>query len=89
MKKNIKALSLFFIPNIADFRKLDGKESPFIKTEFERLYKEKRKKILEANISQKYKDFLQKDFDENSNLVVHQGYFSGDSHQKKAKKKTS
>ncbi|STQ85460.1 DEAD/DEAH box helicase [Helicobacter muridarum] len=84
--QNIKALSLFFIPNISDFRKVAEKENvgkePFIKNTFERLYKAKRKEILQQNISKEYREFLQKDIDENGNLLVHQGYFSGDSHSK-------
>ncbi|EAL7595177.1 DEAD/DEAH box helicase [Campylobacter jejuni] len=73
-KKGIKALSLFFIPNITDFRG----ESPFIKNTFEELYKEKRKEILKLNLDVRYKEYLEKDFDEAGNLRVHQGYFSGD-----------
>ena len=73
-EENIKALSLFFIPNIEDFRG----EKPFIKEEFERLYKLKRAKILKRNLSEEYRDYLQKDFDKNNNLKVHEGYFSGD-----------
>ena len=49
-KQNIKALSLFFIPEIKDFRG----ENPFIKDEFERLYKLKRKEVLESNLDQGY-----------------------------------
>ena len=79
-QQNIKALSLFFIPNIEDFREIEGKNAPFIKNEFERLYKQKRAKILSnPNLPQNYKDYLAKDFDESGNLRVHQGYFSGDS----------
>lgn len=73
-KKGIKALSLFFIPNITDFRG----ENPFIKNTFEELYKEKRKEILKLNLNDRYKEYLEKDFDEVGNLRVHQGYFSGD-----------
>ncbi|HIC3285194.1 TPA: DEAD/DEAH box helicase, partial [Campylobacter jejuni] len=73
-KKGIKALSLFFIPNITDFRG----ENPFIKNTFEELYKEKRKEILKLNLDVRYKEYLEKDFDEAGNLRVHQGYFSGD-----------
>lgn len=73
-KKDIKALSLFFIPNITDFRG----ENPFIKNTFEELYKEKRKEILKLNLNDRYKEYLEKDFDEAGNLRVHQGYFSGD-----------
>lgn len=78
--QNIKALSLFFIPKIEDFRQIDNKGTPFIKTEFERLYKLKRASILaNENLSPSYKEYLKRDFDESGNLRVHQGYFSGDS----------
>ncbi|WQZ58019.1 DEAD/DEAH box helicase family protein [Helicobacter pylori] len=78
--QNIKALSLFFIPKIEDFRSIQGKDTPFIKTEFERLYKLKRASILaRENYRQAYKEYLARDFDESGNLRVHQGYFSGDS----------
>ena len=73
-KDNIKALSLFFIPNIEDFRG----EKPFIKEEFERLYKQKKAKILKQDLSKEYRDYLEKDFDKDFNLKVHEGYFSGD-----------
>lgn len=74
LEKNIKALSLFFIANINDFRG----DKPFIKEEFERLYKLKRAEILKKNISEEYRKYLQKDFDKDMNLKVHEGYFSGD-----------
>ncbi|GAA7634968.1 DEAD/DEAH box helicase family protein [Helicobacter pylori] len=78
--QDIKALSLFFIPKIEDFRQIDNKGVPFIKTEFERLYKLKRASILaRENLSPSYKEYLKRDFDESGNLRVHQGYFSGDS----------
>ncbi|MBC5857980.1 DEAD/DEAH box helicase family protein [Campylobacter jejuni] len=73
-KQNIKALSLFFIPNILDFRG----DNPFIKNKFEELYKEKRKQILSTKLDKSYKEYLEKDFDEDGNLKVHQGYFNGD-----------
>ncbi|GAA7272180.1 DEAD/DEAH box helicase family protein [Helicobacter pylori] len=79
-EQNIKALSLFFIPKIEDFRQIDNKGTPFIKTEFERLYKLKRASILKnEDLSPSYKEYLARDFDESGNLRVHQGYFSGDS----------
>ncbi len=78
--QDIKALSLFFIPKIEDFRQIDNKGTPFIKTEFERLYKLKRASILaRENLSPSYREYLKRDFDESGNLRVHQGYFSGDS----------
>ena len=78
-KENIKSLSLFFIPNISDFRG----DNPYIKKEFERLYKIKRKEILQnQNLDKNYRAYLEKDFDKDGNLQVMNGYFSGDSHQK-------
>ncbi|MCQ2634954.1 DEAD/DEAH box helicase family protein [Helicobacter pylori] len=78
--QDIKALSLFFIPKIEDFRSIQGKGTPFIKTEFERLYKLKRASILaRENLSPSYREYLVRDFDDSGNLRVHQGYFSGDS----------
>ncbi len=89
--QNIKALSLFFIPKIEDFRQIDNKGAPFIKTEFERLYKLKRASILaNENLSPSYREYLKRDFDESGNLRVHQGYFSGDSAMlNKGKKESS
>lgn len=84
-KQNIKALSLFFIPHIDDFRG----EKPFIKNEFERLYKQKRQEILQKNLDENYRAYLQKDFDKNGNLRVHQGYFSGDSNLTSKKKESN
>lgn len=83
--QNIKALSLFFVPSIEDFRG----ENPFIKEEFERLYKLKRTQVLKQNLSESYKAYLQKDFDEEGNLKVHQGYFSGDSNITNKKKESN
>ena len=84
-KQNIKALSLFFILEIKDFRG----ENPFIKNTFERLYKQKRQEILQKNLDENYRAYLQKDFDENGNLRVHQGYFSGDSNLTSKKKESN
>lgn len=84
-QQNIKALSLFFIPEIKDFKG----ENPFIKNEFERLYKLKREAILKQNISESYKEYLQKDFDDEGRLKVHQGYFSGDSNLINKKKENN
>lgn len=72
--KGVKALSLFFIPNIADFRG----EKPFIKSTFEELYKAKREELLKKDLDENYRAYLAQDFDESGNLQVHQGYFSGD-----------
>lgn len=72
--KNIKELSLIFIPNVADFRG----ENPRIKNIFERKYKEIRKEIYEKTNNVEYKKYLDKDFNENGKLLVDEGYFSGD-----------
>lgn len=73
-ENGIKALSLFFIPDRNSYRG----EIPFIKNEFERIYKEKRTEILKQDLSSSYREYLQRDFDERGHLRVHQGYFSGD-----------
>lgn len=77
-ERGIKALSLFFIPDIDSYRG----EIPFIKNEFERIYKQKRTEILKQDLSPSYREYLQRDFDEKGDLRVHQGYFSGDTGSK-------
>lgn len=72
--QGIKALSLYFIPNISDFR---GEEA-WIKKEFERLYKQKREQILKENLNEDYRNYLLRDFDSEGQLRVCEGYFSGD-----------
>lgn len=73
--QGIKTLSLFFIPNINDFRG----DNPRIKKIFEEEYKKQRKEIVAGEISKNYKNYLEKDFNEDGNLCIHGGYFSGDS----------
>lgn len=81
-KRGIKALSLFFIPNISDFKG----ENPKIKLEFERLYKQKRNEILKSlSPDDEYFEFLNKDIDKDGKLVVAGGYFSGDKGSKDEK----
>ena len=72
--KGVKTLSLFFIPNIADFRS----DTPKIKTIFEEEYKQIRTQVLLNTTNEEYKKYLERDFDEEGQLAVHQGYFSGD-----------
>lgn len=73
--KGIKSLCLFFIPHIDDFRG----QSPRIKTIFEELYLQKREQILKTpNLSQKYKAYLAQDINNQGELCVAEGYFSGD-----------
>ena len=74
--QGIKTLSLFFIPGINDFRG----DNPRIKRWFEEGYKKQRTNILnDGDISSEYRSYLEKDFDADGNLCVHEGYFSGDS----------
>lgn len=72
--KGIKSLSLFFIPSIKDFR---GSE-PRIRSIFERVYRQIRKKYFRRAKNVDYKNYLKKDFDKLGSLVVHEGYFAGD-----------
>ncbi|MCI6641060.1 MULTISPECIES: DEAD/DEAH box helicase family protein [Campylobacter] len=81
-KKNIKTLSLFFIPNISDFRG----DNAYIKDEFQRLFKIKLNKILKENLDENYREFLNKSFDKNGELCVCEGYFSGDAKIKEKNK---
>ena len=73
-KQGIKTLSLFFIPNVKDFRG----DNPRIKTIFEEEYKTKRDEILQKNLNPAYREYLAKDYDDSNQLRVHDGYFSGD-----------
>lgn len=68
----IKALSLFFIPSINDFRR-DGR----IKKIFEDEYVKARQRIYAGNISEEYRAYLNRDYRDDK-LLVHDGYFSGD-----------
>ncbi len=71
----VKVLSLFFIPNVADFRG----DNPIVKTIFEDEYIKQRNEILaNKNINKNYKAFLLKDYNDDNKLRVHEGYFSGD-----------
>ncbi|WP_027327462.1 DEAD/DEAH box helicase family protein [Helicobacter pametensis] len=75
LKKGIKALCLFFIPHIDDFRG----QSPRIKNIFEKLYIQKREKVLSnPDLSESYRAYLAKDFNDKGELCVAGGYFSGD-----------
>lgn len=75
-EQGIKALTLFFMESdISQFRG----ENPKIKNFFEEEYKKQRAEIIK-NIDQssEYYKYLQNDFDNDNNLLVHKGYFSGD-----------
>ena len=77
----IKALSLFFIPGIADFRGDDAR----VKMIFEEEYKKQRAKKLKDNLPPAYHEYLQQDYDNNKNLCIHEGYFAGDTGTKDMK----
>ena len=72
--KGIKALALFFIPSISDFRG----ESPRIKEIFERVYREERTKIMRKVLPTSYRAYLKQDFSSSGDLLIHEGYFAGD-----------
>lgn len=75
-EQGIKSLTLFFIPN--DISLYRG-ENPKIKQFFEEEYKNQRSEIIEnLNPNHPYYNYLQNDFDNDGNLLVHKGYFSGD-----------
>ena len=75
-ERGIKALTLFFMPSDISLYRGDN---PKIKKFFEEEYTEQRQKILQ-NLDKKdpYYQYLQNDFDQENNLLVHKGYFSGD-----------
>ena len=83
--KDIKTLSLFFIPKIEDFRSSENNLKPRVKTIFEEEYKNCREKKLKKTKNKAYKEYLQNDFNEEGKLQVHEGYFSGDKVSKKDK----
>ncbi|MYB34243.1 MAG: DEAD/DEAH box helicase, partial [Gammaproteobacteria bacterium] len=73
-QQHIKALTLVFIPHINDFRG----EQPRIKTIFEEEYKSLRENIFQKTANAGYRAWLERDYDDNGRLCVHEGYFSGD-----------
>jgi len=75
-EKGIKALTLFFMES--DTALFRG-ENPKIKLLFEQEYQKQYTEILQNLPSDSaYAQFLKNDFDEDGNLQVHKGYFSGD-----------
>ena len=72
-QRGIKALSLFFIPGIQDFRG----DSPTVKNIFERAYRLERDKIYAQCRDDDYRRYLDRDYAD-GRLQVHEGYFSGD-----------
>ena len=72
--QGIKALALFFIPGVNDFRG----ESPQIKLMFEEQYKKIRKEFYDKTKNAAYKKYLDADYNDKGDLLVHEGYFAGD-----------
>ena len=73
-RQGIKALTLVFIPNIADFRG----DHPRVKTIFEDEYKRLRQEVYQATENVDYRAYLDRDYNSSGELCVHEGYFSGD-----------
>ncbi|HTK21260.1 MAG TPA: DEAD/DEAH box helicase family protein [Mucilaginibacter sp.] len=75
-EQDIKALTLFFMESdISLFRGDNAKINNIFKEEYKKQYNEV---ISKTDPSSKYYHYLQKDFDNNNELQVHKGYFSGD-----------
>ena len=75
-EQGVKALTLFFMES--DISLFRG-DNPKVKTIFEEEYKKQYNEVI-SKLEQKsaYYKFLQNDFDTDSTLQVHKGYFSGD-----------
>ncbi len=75
-EQGIKALTLFFMESDTSLFRGDN---PKIKTFFEEEYKKQYTEIVsKLDQSSDYYKFLKNDFDNENNLQVHKGYFSGD-----------
>ncbi len=75
-EQGVKALTLFFMESDTSlFRGNDPKIKRVFEEEYVRQYREIVGKLDQTS---DYYKFLQNDFDTNSNLQVHKGYFSGD-----------
>ena len=75
-EQGIKALTLFFMES--DISLFRG-SNPKIKNYFEEEYKKQYTEIIsKLDQSSDYYKFLKNDFDNENNLQVHKGYFSGD-----------
>lgn len=75
-EQGIKALTLFFMESdISLFRGSNPKIKNFFEEEYKKQYTEI---ISKLDKSSDYYKFLKNDFDNENNLQVHKGYFSGD-----------
>jgi len=85
-EQGIKALTLFFMQSDTS---LFRSENPKVKTIFEEEYKKQYNEIVsKLDPTSHYYKYLQNDFDNNNNLLVHKGYFSGDKGNSDEKIKT-
>ena len=84
-KRGIKALSLFFIPGVNDFRG----ENPQVKTIFEQEYKKIRQEFYDKSEDADYKRYLDADYNDKNELQVHEGYFAGDKGKTKEEKEAN
>lgn len=75
-EQGIKALTLFFMESD---KSLYRGENPKIKNIFDEEYKKQYKNIVgQLDQTSEYYKYLQNDFNQNEELQVHKGYFSGD-----------
>jgi type III restriction enzyme len=75
-EQGVKALTLFFIESDTSLFRGDN---PKVKNIFEEEYKKQYTELIsKLDQTSDYHKYLQNDFDGDSNLQVHKGYFSGD-----------
>lgn len=72
-ESGIKALSLFFIPHVADYRS----DKPRVKKMFVKEYGRIRRGVYRRATNPEYRRYLDRDYADGE-LVVHQGYFAED-----------
>ena len=77
----IKTLSLFFIEDISSYRPQKDNTETWLKDTFEKLLREKLKRLIEDETLPDYKDFLEESLYNLSK--THAGYFAEDSSAKK------
>jgi type III restriction enzyme len=72
----IKPITLFFIDNIDEYRNKDG----YVRKTVEQYIKLEIEKLLESNLKESYRDYLEKTLEDIS--LTHGGYFSKDNTEK-------